>query len=136
MKRKEKSGSKVSNLDVLEAISDHLCMDILTAIFNKVTNPDDLMQILNIGYKEYYSRSSRLARLGLIGRKNGGIILTSFGRVVYNAQLKIANAFSYSSELTMIDAIRSHSGMPEDEQKEIIDKIIKDSELKKLVAAP
>ncbi len=135
MKRKEKSASKVSNLDVLETISDQLSINIITAISNKVTNSDHLMQVLKIGYKEYYSRSSRLARLGLIGRKNGEIILTSFGRVVYNAQLKIANAFSYSSELTMIDAMRSHSGMPEDQQKEIIDKIIKDSELKKLVAA-
>jgi len=48
--------------------------------------------------------------------------------------LKIANAFSHSSELTMIDAIRSHAEMPEVEQKKIIDKIIKDSELKMLVA--
>lgn len=74
-------------------------------------------------------------KLGLVSRKNGEIIPISFGRVVYNAQLKIANAFSYSSELTMIDAMKSHSGMPEDEQKKIIDIIIEDSELKKLVAA-
>ena len=124
-----------SPLDVLKAISDHLCMNILMAIFNKVTDPDDHMQILNISYREYYSRSYRLARLGLIRRRNGEIIFTSFGLVVYHAQLKIANAFSYFLELTMIDAMKSHSGMPEEEQKKIIDIMIKDCELKKLVAA-
>jgi hypothetical protein len=46
--------------------------------------------------------------------------------------LKIATAFSHSSELRMIDVIKSHSGMSEDEQKRIIDKIIEDSELKNL----
>ena len=52
---------------------------------------------------------------------------------VYNAQLKIANAFSHSSQLRMIDAIKSHSGLPEDQQKIIIDKLLDDS-LKNLVA--
>ena len=130
MKRKAKTSSQTSNSDVLKAISDHLCMDIITAIFNRVTKPDDLERILDISHKQYYSRSCRLTRLGLISRKNGEMILTSFGKVVYNAMLKIANAFSHSSELTMIDAIRSHAEMPEVEQKKIIDKIIKDSELK------
>ena len=58
---------------------------------------------------------------------------TSFGRLVYNAQLKIANAFSHSSELRMIDAIKSHSGMSDDEQKRIIDKLLDDAELKDLI---
>ena len=134
MTQKGKSASPVSNLDVLDAISDHLCVDILTAIFNDVTNSDVLMEILAISHKEYYSRSYRLARLGLISRKNGEIILTSFGRVVYNAQLKIANAFSYLSELRTVDTIKSNSQIPEDEQKKIIDSIIHDTELKKSIA--
>ena len=134
MTQKGKSASPVSNLDVLDAISDNLCVDILTAIFNGVTNSDVLMEILAISHKEYYSKSYRLARLGLISRKNGEIILTSFGRVVYNAQLKIANAFSYLSELMTVDTIKSNSQIPEDEQKKIIDSIIHDTELKKSIA--
>ena len=107
----------------------------MTAVFNDVTNSDDLMELLTLSHKQYYSRRYRLARLGLISRKNGEIFLTSFGRVVYNAQLKIANAFSYSSELTMVDVIKSNSQIPEDEPKKIIDSIIHDAELKKSIAA-
>jgi len=122
-------------LDVLKAISDPLCMDIFTAIFNRVTKPEDLMRLLDIGHGEYYSKSYRLAKLGLIGRKNGEIRLTSFGLVVYEAHLKIQNAFSHSSQLMVIDTMKSDSRIPEDEQKKIIDLIIQDSKLKKLVAA-
>ncbi len=124
----------VSNIDVLEAISDQLSMDIITAISNDVTNSDNLMQILDITPKQYYSRTSRLLNISLVSRKNGEIILTSFGRLVYKAQLKIASAFSHSSVLRMIDAIKSHSGMTGDEQKIVIDKLLGDPELKNLVA--
>jgi hypothetical protein len=56
-------------------------------------------------------------------------LCTSFGRLVYKAQLKIATAFSHSSELRMMDVIKSHSGMSEDDQKRIIDKLLDDTEL-------
>ena len=132
--KKACSVQAVSNLDVLEAISDRLSMDIITAISNDVTNPGRLMQLLDLSPKEYYSRTSTLLKIGLISKRNGEIVLTSFGRLIYNAQLKIAKAFSHSSELRMIDAIRSHSGMSEDQQKIIIGKLLDDSQLKNLVA--
>jgi DNA-binding HxlR family transcriptional regulator len=59
----------VSNIDVLEAISDQLSMDIITAISNDVTNSDNLMQILDITPKRYYSRTSRLLNIGLVSRR-------------------------------------------------------------------
>ena len=132
--KKSKPASPISNLDVLESISDQLSMDIITAIYNNVTNAENLMQILGITHKQYYSRSSRLLNIGLICRKHGKIILTSFGQLVYKAQLKIATAFSHSSELRIIDVIKSNSGMSEDEQNMIIDKLLDDSELKNLFA--
>ena len=123
----------VSKLQVLKLISDQISMDIVTAISNNVTNSDNIMQILDLTRKQYHSRCSRLLNIGLVGKQNGEIMLTSFGRLVYNAQLKIANAFSHSSQLRMIDAIKSHSGLSEDQQKIIIDKLLDDS-LKNLVA--
>ena len=132
--KKVKPACPVSNLDVLEAISDQLSIDIIAAISKHATNPDDLMQMLNITRKQFYTRSSRLLKIGIISRKGGEIILTSFGRLVYNAQSKIATAFSHSSELRMTDVLKSHSGMSEDELKRIIDKLLDDSELKNLVS--
>ena len=123
----------VSKLQVLQVISDQPSMDIITAISNNVTNSDNLMHVLDISYKQYYNRSSRLLNIGLISRKNGQISLTSFGQLIYKVQLKIAKAVTHSSELRMIDAIISHSGMSDDEQKRIIDKLLDDTELKNLL---
>ena len=124
----------VSKLQVLKVISDQITIDIVTAISNNVTNSDNIMQILDLTRKRYSSRCSRLSNIGLVSKQNGEMMLTSFGRIVYNAQLKIANAFSHSSQLRMIDAIKSHSGMSEDQQKIIIDRLLDDSQLKNLVA--
>jgi hypothetical protein len=123
----------VSKLQVLHVISDQTSMDIISAISNNVANSGNLMHVLDISYKRYYDRNSRLLNIGLISRKNGQISLTSFGQLIYKAQLKIATAFTHSSELRMIDAIKSHSGMSDDEQKRIIDKPLDDAELKDLI---
>jgi hypothetical protein len=123
----------VSKLQVLQAISDQISIDIITAISNKVTNSDNIMLILDLTRKQYYSGCSRLSNIGLVRKQDGEMMLTSFGRLVYNAQLEIANAFSHSSQLRMIDVIKSHSGLSEDQQKIIIDKILDDSQLKNLV---
>ena len=123
----------VSKLQVLKVISDQISIDIVAAISNNVTNSDNIMQLLDLTRKQYSSRCSRLSNIGLVSKQNGEMMLTSFGRIVYNAQLKIANAFSHSSQLRIIDAIKSHSGLSEDQQKIIIDKLLDDS-LKNLVA--
>lgn len=123
----------VSKLQVLDAISDQISIDIVTAISNNVTNSDSIMKLLDLTRKQYYSRCSRLSNVGLVSKQNGEMILTSFGRIVYNAQLKIAIAFSHSSTLRIIDAINSHSGLSVDQQKIIIDKLLDDSQLKNLV---
>jgi hypothetical protein len=130
----KKPNFKVIKLQLLQVISDQICIDIVTAISNNVTNPENLMQILDLTRKQYHSRCSRLSSMGLVSKQNGELMLTSFGRLVYNAQLKIANAFLHSSELRMIDAIKSHSGLSEDQQKTIIDKLLDDSQLKNSLA--
>ena len=126
--------STVSKLQVLKVISDQISIDIVAAISNNVTNSDNIMQLLDLSRKQYSSKCSHLLNIGLVSKQNGEMMLTSFGRLVYNAQLKIAIAFSHSSQLRMIDAIKSHSGLSEDQQKIIIDKLLDDS-LKNLVAA-
>ncbi len=127
------SGIVVSNLQVLRAISDQLSMDIINAVSKDAINSDNIMRTLDLTPKVYYSRTSRLLNLGLISRKDGALMLTSFGRLIYNAQLKIAMAFKRSSELRMIDAVKSNSWISDDQQKILIDKLIDDSETKRLV---
>jgi hypothetical protein len=73
--KKAKATPPASNLEILEAISDQLSMDIITAISNGVTNSENLMQVLDLTRKRYYSKSSRLLNIGLVGRKNAKLFL-------------------------------------------------------------
>ena len=130
MKYKAKS---VSNLQILQVISDRICINILNAIAKDTTNSENLMKLLNLTRKQYYNRSSRLLKIGLIRKQNHELNLTSFGQLVYHSQLKIASALKHSSELRAIDALRSDPGMSEDQQNSIIDKLIDDPEIKMLI---
>ena len=99
----------------------------------EATNSENLMQIFNLTRKQYYDRSSGLLNMGLIRRKKGVFYLTSFGKLVHHCQLELASALKHSSELRAIDILCSDPGMPEDQQKSLIDNLIDDPEIKRSI---
>ena len=122
----------ISTLQVLDVLSDRISIDIFNAIAEKVTTSDNIIQLLGISQKQYYTRYAKLLEIGLIKRKHSALTLTSFGRLIYQALLTIATACRHSSELTMIDVVKSTAGIPEHELKNVIDKLIGDLGMKKL----
>jgi predicted transcriptional regulator len=126
------SPSPVSTLQVLDVLSDRTSVDIMNAVAESVTSSANIRELLDLTSKQYYIRHSRLLKTGIIKRKNAKLTLTSFGQLIYQALLKIATAFRHSRELIMIDAIKSTAGMPHNEQKDLIEKLILDDEIKKL----
>jgi predicted transcriptional regulator len=129
------AGSSVSTLQVLDVLSDRISVDIFNAIAEKenVTTSDNIIQLLGVSSKQYYTRYSDLLRTGLIKRRHSVLTLTCFGQLIYHSLLIIATACRHSSELIMIDAVKSTSGMPDNEQKDLIDKLICDPRIKKLL---
>src|SRR6478735_7423147 len=88
----------ISNLHLLELLSDQISVNLLNAIANAVTNSENLIQLLNVTRKQYYDRSTRLLNKGLIRRKNGEFYLTSFGQLV---QFLIENSLSVKTLFTV-----------------------------------
>ena len=127
------AGSYVSTLQVLGVLSDRISVDIFNAIAEKVTTSDNIIQLLGVSSKQYYTRYSDLLKTGLIKRRHSVLTLTCFGRLIYHALLIIATACRHSSELIMIDAVKSTAGIPDNEQKDLIDKLICDPRIKKLL---
>jgi hypothetical protein len=127
------AGRSVSTLHVLDVLSDRISVDILNAISEKVNTSDKIIQLLGVSDKQYYARHSNLLKTGLIKRRDRVLTLTSFGGLIYQALLIIATACRHKSELIMIDAVKSTSGMPDNEQKNLIDKLICDPRIKKLL---
>ena len=127
------AGGSVSTLQVLEVLSDRISVDILNAIAEKVTATDNIIQVLDINVKQFYTRHSKLLKTGLIRRRNNILVLTSFGRLICHSLLIIATACRHSSELAMVDAVKSTAEIPDNELKDLIDKLIRDPSIQKLV---
>jgi hypothetical protein len=130
MKRSHRTS--VSKLQVLEALSDEISLDIFNEIAKKGGTSDNIIQILGITRKQYYARSSSLLKIGLFKREKEKFTLTSFGKLVHAAQLKIVKAGHNSWKLKVVDAI-SNGKIPGQEKKTVIDKLIDDSEVKRLI---
>ena len=129
-----RAGSSVSTLtlQVLDVLSDRISVDIFTTITEEVNTSENIRQLLGVTAKQYYTRQSYLMKTGLIERRHSVLTLTTFGRLIYHSLLIIASASTQSSELMIIDEVKSTDGIPAKEQKEIIDNLILDDEIKKL----
>jgi hypothetical protein len=121
--------------DALRAISD----DKALAIFNTValavdSNRNIILSRLKLTRKQYYSRMSTMIDTELITRRNGRYFLTSFGKVVYEAQMLISRAQQSYWKLKTVDTIESSSNNTlTPEERRLISSLIVDNELKKIL---
>jgi hypothetical protein len=122
----------VTRLEVLDAISDDISLNLLSVIINKAGTADSLRDQLQLSQREYYARMVKLVDTGLVKRKGQAYTITSFGRLIYQAQLKIAKAAKNLSKLKVADIIRD-SDISKDEYTEFIDKLIDDDEIKNII---
>ena len=123
-----------SVVDVLRAISDNMSLDLYKSIANSDgERGDDLLARTKITRKQYYSRLSNLTRAGLIKRKHGIYSLTAFGKVVYDSEKSIENAFNMYWKLKAIDSIGITSELPKEEYSKIVDALIDNHEIKDML---
>jgi predicted transcriptional regulator len=117
-------------ITIMGAISDKKASNIFKSIASSELNSDILITQLKLTRKQYYSRTSYLIKAGLVKRQKGRFLLTSFGKVIYSAQLnleaKIESALTNYWKLKAIDSIESSS----DDLNNIISALIDDQEIK------
>ena len=122
----------VSVCDTLSAISNDKSLVLFNTIALASGDSSILISRLNLSRKQYYSRMSDLTNAGLILRKNGKYFLTSFGKVVYEAQELIGKAVQHLSKLKAIDSIESEE-FPASELSKVIDTLINNSRIKEIL---
>jgi len=69
-------GNSVSTLQVLDVLSDRISVDIFKAIAENVTTSDNIIKLLGVSSKQYYTRYSDFLRTGLIKRRQSVLTLT------------------------------------------------------------
>src|SRR6266571_5015961 len=124
----------VSKISLLFAISDKKASNIFKSIASAGSNTDILISQLKLTRKQYYSRMSRLLQAGLVKRQKGRYLLTTFGKVIYNAQMnleaKIENALNIYWKLKAIDSLEVSS---QEENAKIISALIDNQEIKSVL---
>ena len=122
-----------STWQVLDVLSDRISVHLFSTIAERVNTSENIRQLLGVSAKQYYTRQSYLMKTGLIERRHSVLTLTAFGQLVYSALLIIASACRQYSELLIIDVVKSTEGIPSKEQKDLINKLIIDPRIKKLI---
>jgi len=122
----------ISVSDTVSAISNDKSLVLFNTIALTGGNSGILISRLNLTRKQYYSRMSDLTNAGLILRKNGRYFLTSYGKVVYEAQELIGKAMQHLSKLKAIDSIES-AEFPASELSKVINALITNKELKEIL---
>lgn len=125
----------LSEADIINAISDEQSLSLFKTIAETGANSEILTKTIKLTRKQYYSRMSSMTKVGLIKRKNGKYFLTSFGKVVYQAQTMIENTLKDYWKLKAIDSLDSSTSMelPQEERNKILNTLIDNQQVKQIL---
>ena len=85
--------SSVSRPEILDSIKDDKSLRLLNSIAKgQESDTEDLSVLVKISRKEYYLRMSKFLKTGIVMRRQGKYMLTSFGEVIYELQLILVEA--------------------------------------------
>jgi DNA-binding HxlR family transcriptional regulator len=118
---------------VLEALSDEVSVNIFEIIQKYTKNTNDLKQGLHLTYKQAYSRVQKLIDAGLVKRNGSYYYMTSFGRVISQACSRISKGIECLPQLKAVDAL-SNGELSGEKYAELIDRLVEDIELKKVLS--
>jgi len=123
---------RLSSADVLSALADSKLLDMFSTIATGNGKSDDLKN-RGITKKQFYLRTAKLIKTGLVRRVKGYFLLTNFGKVVYHAELAIEASVTNYWKLKAIDSIQSSGQIQEHEKQKLLKSIINDNTLERIL---
>lgn len=111
---------------VLRTIADEKSMQLFLFIATSQggIRGDTLKKQAKVTRKQFYSKLARIKESGLVVKKGGKYALTTFGRIVYEAQKKVEVALADFWKLRAMDMLES-SELDEEELRKIKDSLLK-----------
>ncbi len=122
--------SQASTASVIRTIADDKSLELFTTVALESIDSKNLKNKTKLTRKQYYSRLSRMIRAGLVRRKNGKYILTTFGRIVYDSKVTIENALNNYWKLKAIDSLETSNEVPKEEQQKLIETLLDNEKIK------
>jgi predicted transcriptional regulator len=118
---------------VLRSIADDKSLELFRTVALETIDSKNLKNRTKLTRKQYYSRLSRMTRTGLVRKKNGKYILTTFGKIVYESQLTVENALNNYWKLKAIDSLETSNELPKEEQQKLIETLLDNQEIKEIL---
>jgi predicted transcriptional regulator len=122
-----------STASILRTIADDKSLELFTTVALETIDSKNLKSKTKLTRKQYYSRLSRMVRAGLVRRKNGNYILTTFGRIVYESKVTLEIALTNYWKLKAIDSIEISNELPKEEQQKLVETLLDNEDLKEII---
>ena len=122
--------SQSTTASVLRTIADEKSLELFTTVALERIDSRNLKSKIKLTRKQYYSRLSRMTRVGLVRRKNGKYTLTTFGKIVYESTVTIENALGNYWKLKAIDSLETSNEVPKEEQQKLIETLLDNQEIR------
>ena len=119
---------------VYGSLSDNISVGLFTMIAHERISSITLRNNVKISRKQYYSRLSKLINAGLIKRSNGRLILTAFGKLVYQVQKTIEDASANQWKLRAIDSIELSDDLPTEERRKLLESLIDNKQIRDILS--
>ena len=115
---------------VLKTIADDKSLELFSIVALEKIDSRNLKSKMKVTRKQYYSRLSRMTKAGLVRRKNGKYVLTTFGKIVYESKVTIENALNNYWKLKAIDSLETSNEVPKEEQQKLIETLLDNEEIR------
>jgi predicted transcriptional regulator len=115
---------------ILRTIADDKSLELFKMIAQGAIDSETLKNKTKLTRKQYYSRLSRMTKVGLVRKKSGKYLLTAFGKIAFDAQTTLENGLNSYWKLKAIDSLEVSNELPKEEQQKLIDALLDNAEIK------
>jgi hypothetical protein len=119
---------------IFESLSDEQSMKLFTTIALQGIYSTELRTQVVLTRKQYYSRISRMIKVGLIKRRSGKLVMTAFGKIVWESQKIVEAANKNQWKLKVIDSIDVSEELPKDERRKLLDNLIENRYMREILS--
>ena len=124
-----------SIVKIFESLSNEQSVMLFTTIATgEGTNSLELRTRVPLTRKQYYSRLSRMIGAGLVKRRGGKLVLTAFGKIVYESQKIVEAANSIQWKLKALDSVDASEELPKEERRKLLDNLIENEFIKEILS--
>jgi hypothetical protein len=119
---------------IFESLSDEQSVKLFTTIAAHGIYSTELRTQVVLTRKQYYSRISRMIKVGLIKRRSGKLVLTAFGKIVWESQKIVEAANKNQWKLKVLDSIDVSEELPKDERRKLLDNLIENRYMREILS--